>query len=148
MKRLSLLTVALMSLITACGPGEQGPEGDPGPGVNSAVAYICSGFADASGTGLGLYVTHAAWVFPDGGVMTLCAGEGNATQSSTFLMFRQTDKGAATASCAFTFDLGGGANGGAWSFAMNAARTSTAITYKDVGHPASGRVFTIPCTKT
>lgn len=155
-----VVVAAMACSMAACGPGEMGPQGpqgaqgpqgtqgvkgDTGPGVASAKLYACEGFSALAG-GVGVYVGHIAYVFPDGSVMTSCEVEGPIYSIGATRLFRAgKDIGTTTAHCSVVYDVETG-NGGFWEFAMNAARTSTVVTYVDEGSQYDGRKVTLPCT--
>jgi len=147
----SFLVLALCAVLTACGPGEQGPtgpqgpRGEPGPsvGVNKATIYRCSGVIAIEGLGRAA-VHHDAYIFPDGGMMTECLFNDGALSTSSFALYHSGSSD--TANCALTRDLDT-ASAGFWNYNLNATRTSSVVLYEDPASPRHLSRYTVPCTR-
>jgi len=150
-----ILAVAVV-VLTACGPGEEGPAGPAGPpgpqgpqgpagagGVRIQQMQTCSGFADLSGSGNGYNLAHERYTFSDGSALATCEVAGGVLQTSSTQFYAASQVGAAVGGCLTVFDVDTGSSGH-WEFEMRGT-TSTAK-YVDPGSAQNGRTFSIPCT--
>lgn len=121
----SLVMLVAVSAVVGCGRG-----------TSEVEAYTCNGsFIDMSGRST--FVEHNVYVYPDGGVLTVCSVTHQSVQFSTTTLYRPKDPGSKTGACFLQVDVGNAATGGFFAFETNESRTHSIAVYRDADTPSS-----------